>query len=264
MKISVIVPFWNSERWISRCCDSLIKQEGDFEFILVDDNSTDHGLAIALTYCGKDPRFLLLQNVHSKGVSGARNTGLDYAEGDLITFLDADDELLDGAYGTFAVTVAQDPKAKIYQFNHFRYYSNIDKTTFKYTNGRKNFDISYLPNMWFSVWNKLYDAEFIKDIRFDERLQYGEDGLFILECLTHDAYIYHAYRNAITVKHNFINAQSLSKEKTAEDILKQIHIYEEFYLKQKDLVAKKTICNEIAQLWSIRMIKRIEEDYERA
>ena len=264
MKISIIVPFWNSEKWIGKCCESLLKQEGDFEFILVDDNSTDQGDEVIYNYCDIDPRFVLLRNVCSKGVSGARNTGLDYADGDLITFLDADDELLDNVYEIFVNTVDRDPIAKIYQFNHLRYYANIGKTTFKYTNGRKNFDISYLPNMWFSVWNKLYDAEFIKDIRFDERLQYGEDGLFILECLTRGAYIYHAYRNAVTVKHNFVNAQSLSKEKTAEDILKQIHIYEEFYLKQKDLVAKKTICNEIAQLWSVRMIKRIEEEYGRA
>lgn len=264
MKISVIVPFWNSEKWIGKCCESLLKQEGDFEFILVNDNSTDVGKGVVNAYALKDDRFIPVDNQHAKGVSGARNTGLDYADGDLITFLDADDELLDGAYGTFVNTVDQDPIAKIYQFNHLRYYSSVDKTTFKYTNGRKNFDISHLPLMWFSIWNKLYDAEFIKDIRFDERLQYGEDGLFILECLTRGAYIYHAHRNAVAVKHNFINAQSLSKEKTAEDILKQIHIYEEFYLKQKDLVAKKTICNEIAQLWSVRMIKRIEEEYGRA
>lgn len=264
MKISIIVPFWNSEKWIGKCCESLLKQEGDFEFILVDDNSADQGVDIVYNYCNKDPRFVLLRNVCSKGVSGARNTGLDYADGDLITFLDADDELLDNAYETFINTVDQDPRAKIYQFNHLRYYASVDKTTLKYANGHKVFDIANMPLMWFSIWNKLYDADFIKDIRFDERLQYGEDGLFVLECLTKGAYIYHANRNAVTVKHNFINAQSLSKEKTAEDILKQIHIYEEFYLKQKDPVAKKTICNEIAQLWSTRMIKSVEDDYGKA
>ena len=122
MKISVIIPFWNSEKWIGRCCESLLKQKGDFEFLFIDDKSTDRGRDVVLSYCNKDPRFRLIANAYGKGVSGARNTGLQVAEGEWITFLDADDEYLDDAYETFMKVIAADSRANIHQMNHLRYY----------------------------------------------------------------------------------------------------------------------------------------------
>ena len=256
MKISVIVPFWNSEEWLGECCESLLRQDGDFEFILVDDKSTDTSRDIAYDYCNKDERFTLITNFKTKGVSGARNTGIEYASGEWVTFLDADDELLDNAYRKFIEVIADDPKALLHQFNHLRYYKTLGKALFKYFNGGGRYDISNLPQMWFGVWNKLYKAELIKDIRFDERLQYGEDGLFILECLT-KTYIHHAERDITTVKHKSINSGSLSKSKTADDVLGQIHIYEEFMLRQTDPKVKNAVCKEIALLWSVRMTKAL-------
>ena len=136
MKISVIVPFWNSEKWLGVCCESLISQEGDFDFILVDDKSTDNSREIAYEYCMKDSRFMLMTNFRTKGVSGARNTGLEYAcqEKGWITFLDADDELLDNAYQMFMSAIESDERANVHQFNSLRYYPQIDKTVLKYTN----------------------------------------------------------------------------------------------------------------------------------
>ena len=256
MKISVIVPFWNSEKWLDDCCESLMKQDGDFEFILVDDKSTDNSRDIAYDYCNRDERFVLITNFRTKGVSGARNTGLDYASGDWLTFLDADDMFTDNAYRKFSKVIADDPKAVLHQLNHLRYYRTLDKTLFKYFNGGGRYDISNLPQIWFGVWNKLYKADFVKDIRFDERLQYGEDGLFILECLAR-TYLHHAERDIAVAIHRFINDGSLSKAKTTDDVLEQIHIYEEFMLRQTDPKVKTAVCKEIALLWSVRMTKAL-------
>ena len=88
--ISVIVPYKNSEPWIGRCVESLKAQGGDMEFILVNDHSTDGGKKIAKDLTKGDKRFRHYENARADGVSGARNTGLDKAKGEWITFLDAE------------------------------------------------------------------------------------------------------------------------------------------------------------------------------
>lgn len=259
--ISIVVPFWNSEKWLGRCCESLHKQEGDFLFLLIDDHSTDNGKEIAYEYCMKDQRFRLLTQVHSKGVSGARNTGIDYAvqSSDWVTFLDADDELLEGAYEIFSKAIEADPKANMHQFNHMRYYTAIDKLTLKYTNKGGTYTFSDLPKMWFCVWNTLYRADFIKDIRFDENLQYGEDGLFNIECFEKDNYLHHAELKQVAVKHRFDNKESLSRVKTPEDIIKHIKSYTDVWERLTDKDMKITLAVTIADLWEHKLVDTINE-----
>lgn len=253
--ISIVVPYWNSEKWLDRCCESLVTKDGDFEFILVDDHSTDKGKEIALKYMGFDDRIRVLDNLRTKGVSGARNTGIDYARGEWITFLDADDELLDGAYRVFTRAIKEDARANMHQFNHMRYYTAKDKLALKYTNKSGVYKFSDLPNMWFSVWNTLYKADFLKDIRFDEDLQYGEDGMFNIECFMKDDYLHHTEK--ITVKHRFDNKESLSHLKTADDIFKYIRKYEDVYARLTDKDMKTALATVIGDLWTVRMVKAI-------
>ena len=262
MKISVIVPFWNSEKWLSRCLDSLCRQKGDFEFILVDDNSTDNGFEIASGYWENDFRFILLKNRRTAGVSGARNTGIDHADGDWITFLDADDEMLPDAYATFRKVISEDERANIHQLNHLRHYTNTNRTVLKYQNVSGVYQFGNLPQMWFGVWNKLFNRDFLT-IRFDERLQYGEDGLFALECLIKDNYIHHGDEKQLAVKHRFDNKQSLSHIKTSADIHKQLFVYDELYMKQTDVIVKLDLAREIANLWGIRLVKELEAEKNR-
>ena len=237
MKISVIVPFYNSEEWLERCCESL-KQDGDFEVILVDDFSSDNGRKIAESY-----DFIVLENKHNKGVSGARNTGIDYASGEWITFLDADDEMLPNSYKTFAKAIRD---ANIIQLSHRRLKCGAER---KAGCIEGTYLLDNLPNYWWGVWNKLFRADFIKDIRFDETLQYGEDGMFVLECLKKDGKIYHAERELATTLHRFDNSESLSHSKTPEDVMNQCHAYEEFLMKQDDPKLKTVVAGEMVKLW---------------
>ena len=257
MKISVVVPFWNSEQWLGRCCESLTKQKGDFEFLLVDDKSTDNGREVAYEYCDKDKRFTLLTNVRDKGVSGARNTGIDYADGDWVTFLDADDELVPHANRSYLTAILDDDRANIHQLSHERYYEKINTTrVMKVRNGI--YEFGRLPDYWFGVWNKLFKREFLEGVRFDESLQYGEDGLFVLEALTKDNYLHCA--NVVAVRHNFDNKDSLSKKKTADDIHKQLQKYDEFYSRQTEKIVRIELAQEISKLWGHRLIKALEEE----
>ena len=264
MLISVIVPFYNSEQWLGRCLASLTMQAGDFEFLIVDDHSTDKSIEVAYEYCNHDSRSRLLTNNSGKGVSGARNTGIDCASGTWVTFLDADDEMLANAHLTFRRIIERDSRANIHQLNHMRYYTAIDKLVLKYANYGGVYGFGKLPDMWFGVWNKLYRADFIKDIRFDEDLQYGEDGLFNIMCLIKDNYIHHAQLDEVAVKHRFDNKESLSHIKTADDIFKYIKKYEEvyegltaFYEDEAVDVMRKELCGIIGDLWSVRMVKTI-------
>lgn len=89
--ISIIVPSFNEEKNISRCLDSILAQTfTDFEVICVDDNSTDSTFEIIKKYSEKDSRIKAFKNP-AKGVSSARNFGIDNSEGKYLGFVDSDD-----------------------------------------------------------------------------------------------------------------------------------------------------------------------------
>ena len=91
MKISIVIPTYNSEKYIARCLDSVLAQEErDFEAIVVNDGSKDKTAVLVEEYVKKDKRIILI-NQENGGVSKARNTGLDRAQGEYIFFVDSDD-----------------------------------------------------------------------------------------------------------------------------------------------------------------------------
>lgn len=98
MKISFIVPVYNVEKYLIECLESLINQTyEDIEIIAVNDGSTDGSLVILEKYACKDKRIRII-NQKNYGLSAARNTGMMYASGDYIFFVDSDDYIsLDSA-----------------------------------------------------------------------------------------------------------------------------------------------------------------------
>lgn len=102
VKISIIIPFYNVEKYLRECLDSILNQTfQDFEIICVDDGSTDKSLEILQEYKRKDDRFVILQQRHS-GAGAARNYGIKSAKGKYVQFLDSDDwfepEMLEELY----------------------------------------------------------------------------------------------------------------------------------------------------------------------
>ena len=93
MKVSIIIPCYNSEAYLGACMDSVLAQTmEDFEAILIDDGSGDGTLAVAQAYAGRDARVRVLAQ-ENRGVAAARNLGLEHARGEWITFVDSDDLL---------------------------------------------------------------------------------------------------------------------------------------------------------------------------
>ena len=92
-KVSVIVPVYNTEKYLGRCLDSLLNQTlEDIEIILVDDHSTDNSLDIMQAYQEKEPRKIkIAQTKQNSGAGAARNVGLELADCNYIGFVDSDD-----------------------------------------------------------------------------------------------------------------------------------------------------------------------------
>jgi len=118
-KISVIVPVYNTEKYLAACLDSLVNQTlKEIEIICVDDGSTDSSLKILREYEAKDSRLKVITQ-ENKYAGVPRNTGIDAAAGKYVYFADSDDycdlSLLEKAYSKLAET-----HADIVYFNHYR------------------------------------------------------------------------------------------------------------------------------------------------
>ena len=237
--ISVIIPYRNAGKWLGRCERSL-QQDGDFEILFIDDNSTDGA---------KPESFNVIQNEHEPGVSGARNTGLDHAAGEWVTFLDADDEFLPNAYDKFMHML--ETEALIHQSNHLRYYVSAGSGMRRWDNKEGIYKLKSLPLVWYGVWNKLYNRDLVQGIRFKEGMQYGEDELFNLECLKVAREIHHT--SDVIVKHNIDNMQSLSHVRTRADLIRQCKELEDYIVTCDDqeirAVTFDTLLKHMSQGW---------------
>ena len=90
-QVSIIVPIYNSEKFLSRCLNSIREQTfDDFEVIMINDGSTDNSSGVCEEYCKSDARFKLV-NQKNAGPSAARNRGIDEADSKYLSFIDADD-----------------------------------------------------------------------------------------------------------------------------------------------------------------------------
>ena len=249
--ITVIVPYKNAEQWIGRCVESLKAQTGAAQFILVNDHSTDKSKKIAKDLTKGDKRFVHVDNARTAGVSGARNTGLDKAKGEWVTFLDADDELLPDAFRIFGRMTRLELSINIVQTNHMRRYEQKGITALKYTNNTGMYGLQNLPQCWCMVWNKLIRRSFLEEnnIRFVEGLQYGEDEIFNLDMLDKDNRIIHTKTNTATVLRHFDNKASLSRSKGREALLAQVRALEDFLNRAETPIARYITCEVLSEHW---------------
>ena len=187
--VSVIVPVYNVAPYLEQCLDSIVNQTyRNLEIILVDDGSTDESGAICDRYAEQDGR---IQVVHKEngGLSSARNVGLDKMTGEWILFVDSDDWI---ELNTLELLFEQkDERAEIVEFGIVHVFeTHRDECLFRreLTSG-VNILISLFRDQPFHgvVWNKLYAAHTVKDIRFIEG-RYHEDTPFILEVYPHIDY----------------------------------------------------------------------------
>lgn len=123
MDISVIVPVYNVERYLTRCLDSLFSQtfNGTFEVIAVDDNSSDNSLHLLYKYQQYEKRLIIIRHTENRKLSIARATGMKYAKGKYVMHVDSDDWLLPDAFSKLHRKF-KETNADVIVFN----YSRID------------------------------------------------------------------------------------------------------------------------------------------
>lgn len=98
LKLSIILPFYNVEKYIATCLDSIYKQglpEDQFEIICIDDCSPDNSAEIVQSYIKRYTNIKLIKHEQNKGLGGGRNTGLNHAKGEYVWFVDTDDTIVD-------------------------------------------------------------------------------------------------------------------------------------------------------------------------
>ena len=172
MKISVIVPVYNVEKYLRRCLDSLVNQTfKDFEVILVNDGSPDNSQSIIDEYQSKYP-FIKSLKKENGGMSSARNMGLDNAVGEYIAFVDSDDYVevffLEKLYNR-----AIETNSDVVICNYHALNEEESRTINCHMNFSPEDKKEYLlsPPM---VWNKLIKKEVMDKIRFREGIFYED------------------------------------------------------------------------------------------
>ncbi|WP_209122909.1 glycosyltransferase [Alkalihalobacillus sp. BA299] len=189
IKVSVIIPVYNAEQYLSHCIESLLKQTlQQCEFIFINDGSIDDSQQIIEKYKKKDPRIRLI-NQKNQGVSIARNTGIEIASGEYIGFVDADDYIESDMYEqmyTAAITCKCDVVITNFE-SEIKGQKVI--TTYPFPQNQilnRNFIVKELlayliksENMN-TVCNKIYLNQRVIDnkIKFPEKVALGEDGMF--------------------------------------------------------------------------------------
>lgn len=212
MKLSIIIPAYNVEAYLPQCLDSILAQEHQgCEVIVVDDGSTD-GTA-ALLDCYHDVKVIHQEN---RGMSTARNRGLDEARGEYILFVDSDDLLTDGALTTLAAKLSGED---IISFNAKKLHDATGEQTYhptirepETTDGWSYYNRHRLEPTdihFVCIWQRAYRRQFLMDnnLRFADGLRRAEDDLFTTQAMLHAMsvkaiadclYIYRVRQGSIT------------------------------------------------------------------
>lgn len=185
--ISIIVPIYNSDKYLNQCIDSIINQTyANLEIILINDGSTDMSDAICQEYIAKDNRIIYMQQSNS-GVSAARNRALDLINGYYVAFVDSDDYISPNFIkDLYEAIIGKDISICAFQ-------RDLNKTLIPHTVG-KSFALSrndlytYIlcdNRIGGYLCNKLFSATIIKNnnLRFDKDISIGEDMAWIANYL---------------------------------------------------------------------------------
>ena len=180
-KVSIIVPVYNVEKYLTRCIDSILNQIfKDFELILVNDGSTDKSLDICKHYKNIDNRICII-NKENGGLSSARNAGLDIAKGEYIGFVDSDDYIEDDMY-EILLNLIKKYDADVSICNLYdvidgnEYIRNKENGIREYSRLDILKEVLLDKNIQSYAWNKLYKKELFDEIKYPIGKKYEDIG----------------------------------------------------------------------------------------
>lgn len=247
VKVSIVVPVYNTGKYLKECLDSLVNQTfEDTEIICINDGSTDNSLEILEEYKNKYSNISIYSQENS-GVSITRNKGINYSHGDYLYFMDSDDILeLNAIEELYDIASENDLDILIFKLINFS-----DETKEKYPS--KYYEMPFLKKWADKVFNledigakalhiavsppgKFFKRDFIKDMKFPEHLIY-EDNAFFAEAMLkanrvsfYDKHLYtrRIRENSITQKANLKSADTIKIMNLIMELSKQYGVYEKY------------------------------------
>ena len=273
--VSIIVPIYNTEKYLKECIESLINQTyKNLEIILVDDGSTDNSRFICDEYKNKIENIKVIHQ-ENQGISNARNKGLEVAQGYYISFVDSDDYVEETMIEKLVRSIEENEA----DMSICNYYPNKENKLKEVLTVDEVMEL-IIDKRYFRgyVCNKLYKKELLDKLKFEEDIKMCEDFLFnckyLLKCskcsyVSERLYFYRA------------NIQSISNSKfsskyltilTAYDKIKKI--YEENYEKSLkylyidifkiccDIIYRNSLNNDKEKLQIEEVYKKREEIFE--
>ncbi len=227
IKISVIIPSYNAEKYIARCIDSVLNTGYDnLEIICINDGSKDGTLAVLRDYEKKYDSIKVI-DIPNGGVSRARNLGIEKISGDFVTFIDADDwihpqffSILLDAQQKYDSDISIGNYTKIKEYYIDKEFT-INESDIKFFEGDSFLEYGIYEG---SSCMRLYRASLIKNIRFYTDIKYGEDTLFNLSLYANNIDIKATVTNCIVYYYYMTPGSSTSKL----ELDKYIHTFKKY------------------------------------
>lgn len=230
-KASILIPVYNSERYLKRCLQSVVSQTyKNLQVVIINDGSTDGSLKICEDFADKYP-FVEVFNQENSGVAATRNRLLSKISGDYFLFVDSDDWIEPDMVETL-VKVLESYNVDISVCGNVVERDNLESDVIKNSEPAQIYNqkeavelFLYHQKLNGSLWNKLIKREIAFDIEFDSSVSYGEDALFIWGCLKNvrsiaitKAQLYHYQVNYESISHQRFGHKKLSGHKVWEKI----------------------------------------------
>lgn len=221
--VSLLVPVYNSEKYLRQCLDSIVNQTyKDLQLVIVDDGSTDSSLAICMEYAGRYD-FIEVYHQENAGVAAARNALLDKAKGDYTIFIDSDDwlepDMIDGLLHYIAehdLDIAICGSVSEYNDN----VTTVDTSyCFPLIDNREDAVKKFILHKELngSLCNKLVKTSLLHNLRFAKDIWYGEDALMMWQVLQRVNRIgsvptpyYHYRMNDASISHQVFGPKKIS------------------------------------------------------
>ncbi len=220
MKLSIIIPAYNVEKFLPKCLDSILRQDcGGFEVIAVNDGSTDGTLSLLVKYAGTYSNLKVISQ-ENRGMSTARNRGLEEARGEYVMFVDSDDWLCDNALALLMPHFNGEDvvcfNAKKYIEDDGAFVENDRPVPDAVMSGWDYFNAQRLLSTeihFVCIWQRAYRRDFLieNNLRFADGILRAEDDLFSTMVMYHAksvkaidlcCYVYHIRQSSITTTVN--------------------------------------------------------------
>lgn len=255
VKISIIIPVYNTEKYLERCLESILNQEiKEIEVIIVNDGSPDNSYLIIERYRKKDKRIKVISKING-GLSSARNAGIKIAKGEYILHIDSDDWIEDGYFKeTYEkakrnnLDILVSDFMTVFENNKKKYIKDLKISSSEVISGKEYIKLFFDNKIYPAVWNKLIKRElYIKNnILHPENISLGED-LAVTPRLAFYAdrigKINKAYLNYLKNENSITN---FNPTKKIYELIQVFTLLENFF-EDKKLVNKKKV-NDMTKL----------------